>query len=1160
MVHVGLLGPLVVTDDDGNDLTPPGQRERACVAILAVMAPEAVSTERLAAELYRDRETSDPRNAVQAVVSRLRRALGRSAGSIETTGTGYRMVDVDLDIDRVDDLLRAAAVAGEPERSNELLDRAGAQWRGPSFDGLEGDLLDAERLRIDGLRADVEDAVLGAVVEGLTGGDRTDGIPVDLLARLERAVRDEPLRERRWELLMIALYRTGRQADALRAFQRARTVLADRLGLDPGPALVDLEARILAHEPALRGGLVGRDGADDDAPVEIDSATGSLPPALPPALPAGTVTVLLCDVEGSVERWEAAPGSTAASIARMHDIWSDATADHGGHVVKSTGDGVLAVFATPAAAMAAAADAMVAQAATDLVVSAAITSGSLQPIDGDYRGPTVNRCARLLELAHGGQILAGAAAAELARGDLPPDVTIRELGLHWLRDVPEPMAVVQIGGPGLRAEFPALESRGPESLPRPRGELLGRSELVVEVEGLVDDRALVTLLGPGGIGKTSLALAAAWMVAGRRPVVFVDLARLTEPDEVAHQIAAQVAPAEDDDLRSPAQRLADRLALNTDLVVVDNAEHVLDRVAELLDEVLRRELKGSFLVTSRQPLGLVDEHLVALPPLALPATDDDLVATGATPAVRLFVDRVRSANPTAELTAGRLPAVAHICRRLDGIPLAIELAAGRASMLSVEDIAGRLDDQLRLLRQRSSARDRRHRSLEAVVGWSLDLLSRSARELFDRLSVMAGSFGLDAVEALVDRCELDWVDPLEDLGELVDACLVVVEVGGSRYRMLEPLRQVAAAELDDRGLTLATRRAHARWVLDRLTVASELRDERRAVEQAAIGAEADQLRAAVAFVGDEDQIDLIPDLAYASAFWFLSFDARAGQRLLTRLTPLVSRDHDPLAWAKTILAEAVVTVSHPRHDLAGPAREALAVFDDHDHPDRGLIRVVVAFCQGDETGPELPTRLLEEADRLVSSDDRYASAIVDMGFMVLASLLRQLGVGVDLDLAVTRGDRAIAEFRVLGEKWALGVALGEIGRIHSAVGHHELAEERFLESIELFEVVDYHGTHYVFTELGTMASARGDHDRALAFHTQALAAAESYGHQGCVATALAGLAQAAEARSDLDEAVDYYRQALDAMADVRPVDFGWQQWRDELARLEADSRRRLDRT
>ena len=331
MVHLQLLGPLLVRDDDGNDLTPPGGREREGLVTLAVVSPDPLSTERIAAELYRDRATTDPRNAVQAMVSRLRRSLGRSAGAIETTTNGYRLVDAELDLDEAERLLNASIAEQDPSVAAALFDEAVSLWHGPTLDGLQGELIENERLRIDGLRADAEDAVLERRLLVGSEGANAAGTLVGLL---ETAVRSEPFREKRWELLMLALYRDGRQADALRAFQRARSLLSNHLGLEPGPTLARLEQQILAHDPALDAGP-----AAVDAPTTPPAAERLVEPVGETGLPGGTVTVLMCDVVGSVRRWESDPDDTARDIERLHERWTGATAANGGQLVKSTGDG-----------------------------------------------------------------------------------------------------------------------------------------------------------------------------------------------------------------------------------------------------------------------------------------------------------------------------------------------------------------------------------------------------------------------------------------------------------------------------------------------------------------------------------------------------------------------------------------------------------------------------------------------------------------------------------------------------------------------------------------------------------------------------------------------------------------------------------------------------
>lgn len=1166
MLHLQLLGSLVVNDGAGRDLTPPGARERNGLATLAVVAPDPLSTERLANELYRERDTTDPRNAVQAMVSRLRRSLGRAAGSIETTTNGYRLVDVSLDIDLAEGLLRQAMAEPDIARAAELVDEAAALWHGPTLDGLDGELVAAERLRIDGLRRDAEDVVLGRRVS--TG--RADP---ELVVALEAAVRDEPLREKRWELLMLAQYRAGRQAEALRSFQRARDLLGQHLGLDPGPALVELESRILAHDPAL-----DLDTSLDLGPTPHPNPTpphgGEQQEPAPRVLPSGTLSVVLCDVVGSVKRWEASPEDTAEAIEDLHQRWGAAVQSEGGVVVKSTGDGIFAVFATAGEAVLAAATAMADQLDASLEVRAAIHTGSLTPIDDDYRGPVINRCARLLEMTSGGQILISGPTAELARPQLASTrsdgadsnsnsnsgsdsdsddhpLALRDLGSHWLRDVPEPMTIWQVTGRQLRSSFPPLPSREASSLPRLRTKLLGRDDLVERLAGLVGDEDLVTLLGPGGIGKTSTALAVAWEMLDGRPVTFVDLARVEDPDAVPARLAEAVANHDIDDDRSPADHIADRLITSTDLVVIDNAEHVLDAVASVVEDVLRHQLKGSFLVTSRQPLGLAGEVMIGVPPLQVPHDADDLAATGRSPSVELFVERARVGRPDFQLADGLLPVVAHICRRLDGIPLAIELAAGRASLLSVDDIAARLDDQLRLLRQVRSQRERRHQSLEAVVGWSVDQLSPGTREVFGRLSVMAGSFGLDGLESVLGHSGLGHIDALEAIDELNGASLVAVEEGGSRFRMLEPIRQFAAAELAERGLEVETRRAHARWLIDLAGDAHARRDGTRRAARARLDAEADQVVAAMTWVADSGQADLAGPLAYPTGWWFLTGDARLGERVLGRLVTVVDREANPLGWAEVILGLGIATATHPRSEVGQHSIDAIEIFDRLDHPERGLARLAVIFAQTGGSDVELPLELLAEADRLTSLDDRFACAVIDLATMAIQSVVHVLEPDrVDPATSIERGKRAVAVFRELEEAFALGTGLAELGRLYQRLGDLGSAEQCYVESLDLFERDDNHSIHYVLTELGRMASDQGHHERAGRYHREALRVAVIDGSEGCLALSLAGQAYSADLMGETEDAIRLYREALGLVQDSI-LEVGWTEWRDALEQLEA---------
>lgn len=1131
MLDVRLLGPFEVRNEAGEVLTPSGQRERAAIALLAIAAPTTVSTDRLADELYGEDAGSDPRNAVQAVISRLRKALGREAGLLETHGAGYRLVDVHLDSDELEAMVAEAANLDGTAQVDQLGEALGL-WRGPTLSDLgPSATLDAERFRLDELKASAGDSLLDVRA-------RLGDIDPSLISDLEAATREQPTREGRWALLMRVLYQAGRQADALRAYQRARRLLGEQFGLEPGPALVALEQQILDHDPEL-----GR-GADQSMVV---SAALDAPA---PALPSGTVSVLLCDVEGSVRQWEAAPQKTADRIASLHDIWTVAVANADGALVKSTGDGIMAVFSTAADAITAAVEGQRAHhRSAALKVRVAVNTGPITPIDGDYRGPLVNRCARLLELAAGGQILVTGLTAALAEGGLDPTTKLRSIGSHWLRDVPEPVEVAQVNSVGIASEFPDVPSIGPSGLPRLRTEVLGRDELRADLVERVGEYPLITLLGPGGIGKTTLSLAAAWEISGTRNVVFVDLAAMKEPETIARRIADAVSHSDDD--RPPAQRLADRLRTNTDLVVLDNAEHVLDAVADMLDEVLANDLKGSFIVTSRQPLALPGEHVIAVPPLPLPADDADLVATAATPAVALFLDRLQRAKPDLALPNGLLPVVVHICRRLDGIPLAIELAAGRASVLAIEDIAARLDDQLRLLRQVPATRERRHRSLEAVVTWSLDQLQPRSRELFTLLSVFAGDFGMAAVEQVMATYGLDPLDALDQLSELSSASLLSVE-RGSRFRMLEPIRQLAAAELEDAGGTRAARRAHVEWVTDLLVGAFDQQGSERRIRLELADGEADEIRAATASIADEGFSDIVERFTIAGSYWFVSRDPIRGAELWSRIVAANEPERDELVYATAVIGWCTVTASHPAVPRPDEVGRAIAILDEHDHPTRGLARIVASFGFVQNADMETAMRHLDAAAPLISSDDAWAHAILDMAYVAFNSLAVMMNMPAphSVEATVQRGERAATTFRHLEDRWALGITLGELGRLKQHQGDLEGAEKALLESVELFGDTEYHGMHYILSEIGKLASSRGDHEAAAEFHRQALEIAKSDGGNACLAVTLGALAASAEIEGDIAAAVGYYEEAL-ALDEAQLKPGVPSAWSDDLERLRA---------
>jgi tetratricopeptide (TPR) repeat protein len=341
-------------------------------------------------------------------------------------------------------------------------------------------------------------------------------------------------------------------------------------------------------------------------------------------------------------------------------------------------------------------------------------------------------------------------------------------------------------------------------------------------------------------------------------------------------------------------------------------------------------------------------------------------------------------------------------------------------------------------------------------------------------------------------------------------------------------------------------------MIDLATDAHNRRDVSRIEAMDRLDAEADQLVAATVWIGETGEAELAPQIAFAASWWFLTRDARLGERVLRRLVDIVDADSDPVGWALTILGLGIATAAHPQSEVEESSLEAVAILDDAEHPDRGLARLAAAFAQIGGQNTEVPLQLLEEADRLISSDDLWARAVVDMAAMAMQSLVLLSNKGdIDPEPIIARGQRAIAVLRQVGEKWALGVALGELGRLLQTLERLEEAEACYEESLQLFSGSDYHGSHYVLSELGRMATSKGQHAKAARYHDQSLQLASLDGNAGCMAMSLAGLGHAAEAREELNEALEYYERASSMSKEASLIEHGHDDWRLAIERIQS---------
>ena len=543
-------------------------------------------------------------------------------------------------------------------------------------------------------------------------------------------------------------------------------------------------------------------------------------------LPGGTVTFLLTDVEASTRLWQERPDEMGPAIARHYEILDVAISSAGGirPVEQGEGDSVVGAFSRAAEAVRAALDAQILLSAELpwLKVRMAVHTGDAQFRDeGNYVGRSIIRCARLRSCAHGGQILVSETTAPLLADALPDDAFLVDLGASRLRDLHRSEQVWQLAHPALGSVFPALRSldSAPHNLPRPLTSFIGRDAERVTVADLVHRHRLVTLTGAGGCGKTRLALETAADAVGLHPggTWWVELAQAAMPEHVVDAVAKVVGvtiTAGADPLRELVRLLEHA---SPTMLVLDNAEHLLDEVSRVVHAIAEHCPTSQILVTSREPLGVSGEVIWRVSSLSSPARSGTatLEELKGLDSVRLFMDRATAARPNLRLDDSTAPQVAAICARLDGIPLALELAAARVRSMPLERIAGGLDDAFRLLTGGSRTTLARQQTLLASIDWSHDLLDEYERAVLRRVAVFAAPFPLDAAEPVAaDGDTVEGWRVLDLLSRLVDKSLVQLDDASGRYSLLETVRQFCFDRLRQHHELDETRRRHACWYAD----------------------------------------------------------------------------------------------------------------------------------------------------------------------------------------------------------------------------------------------------------------------------------------------------------------------------------------------------------
>ncbi len=782
-------------------------------------------------------------------------------------------------------------------------------------------------------------------------------------------------------------------------------------------------------------------------------------------LPTGTVTFLFSDIEGSTRLLQACGDRWPPLLRRHQELLSGAFAEHRGTVVGTEGDSFFVVFRTPADALRAAIAGQRVLAEETwpddgrISVRMGVHTGDGQLSNETYVGLDVHRAARIMGAGHGGQVLVSSTTEALVRGSLPEGTTLADLGVHRLKDLASAEQIFSVRAPGIAESFPALQALDvlPSSLPTPLTSFVGRDDETRRIAALLEAHRLVTLTGPGGTGKTRLSLRVAEEVAHRFPdgTHFVALDAVREVELVLPAIGQVLGLA--DPGRDPLERLPPHIGDRRCLVILDNLEQVVDAGADIA-ELLRRTSELRMIVTSRSALRVYGEQEFPVSPLAVPDAGATMGAGGIveSPAVVLFVERARAVRPGFGVTDENAAAIAEICRRLEGLPLAIELAAARIRILAPEAMLARIDSTLEL--GAGGARDlpERQQTLRGAIAWSHDLLDDRDRAFFSSLSVFIGGADLEAIEAVIGAG-----DALDAIGSLLDKSLVRQQEtdGDARFRMLETIREYAYERLVERGAADDLRRRHAAHYIDMAErLAAEIMGPRQKELLDRLDRERDNLRAAIASSIDLGETNLaLRALAAMWRFWQMRGYLVEGRERSRRILALPGTDADPLCLAR--------------------AQEAAGG---------------IAYWQGDFVAAREHYGIQLDIHRVHSSESEVANALFNRIMSFVIESQTPGGPPIIPEQATTDSDEALAIYRRLGDRPGEGRVMWSMmnNEILTRTGNYDRIGELGEQSLEIFTKANDRfmlaWTHYM---LGISENLR---DRPAQAHVQNVAALELF--------------------------------------------------------------------
>jgi predicted ATPase/DNA-binding SARP family transcriptional activator/class 3 adenylate cyclase len=1140
------------------------------LALLTLRHGGDVARAWLAGALWPDSLQSQAYANLRNTLTDLRRALGPEAHRLRSPTPhtlGLELAGADVDVIAFDVSL------AQGDRAD--WERAIALHQGVLLEGCEEEWVFQERQKR-------EQAVLQAL-EHLATDALERGEPEAAEGHLRRAVAVDPLRESAQRTLMQALAQGGNYAAAMAVYRELRLLLHRELNLQPDPETTALHERIRAEardRAATGRGPRGDLGSRGDrrnsggAGYECGGAgkgDGEAPPRTSLASPEGrrtggpgrdsssslvaplprrhsrpitecsegseaTLTFLLTDIEGSTRLWVQHPEAMGAALARHDALLVQAIRDHGGTVLKQRGEGDsgFAVFsrATDAVAAALALQRALGQepwpGEVRLRVRMALHTGEAQWRDGDYYGLAVNHCARLRAVGHAGQTLLSQTTAALLREHLPEGMSLRDLGRHRLKDLQRAESIYQLVHSDLPTEFPSLRSLEAfeHNLPLQLTRFIGRAREIAAVKGLLENARLLTLTGAGGCGKSRLALqvGADLLEEYEEGVWLVELAALSDgalvPQTVATALGVRETPG-----RALPQTLVDTLRPRQVLLLLDNCEHVLPACAQLTESLLQACPRLRVLATSREALGLLGEQSYRVPPLSLPEPRrlPSLERLQEFEAVQLFTDRAGLGQATFALTAANAASVVQVCQRLDGMPLAIELAAARVKALPVEKIHQLLDDMFRLLTGGSRTALPRHQTLRATIDWSYHLLTEVERVLLRRLSVFAGGWTLAAAEAVCAPEGVETWEVLDLLTSLVEKSLVLYEERGGegRYRLLETVRQYARDRLLEAGEAEAVQRRHRHWFL---ALAEAAAPELLGTEQVAwlerLEADHDNFRTALERSGQHEPEGALRLAGALWHFWMVrGYLGEERERLGAALQ--AAEGHEELrrsvTRARALDGAGVLANLQGDYTEARPLlEESLAIF--REQGDKQGIALCLshlgftAYQQGDYSEAR---SLLEES--LATLSELGDKGDIAFSLMHLGSVAYEQG---DYAEAHSLYEEGLTISRDGGNKWGIALSVSGLGLIAYEQGDYAKARSLFEESLTIRRELGYTwGIAFSLNHLGLLACVQGDYAGAGSLFEESLAIYRDLGNKQGIAESLESLARLAAQGREWERAV-----------------------------------------